>query len=117
MHRQFLKVRDAFPKSADEHAQQVARLLQHRRAELNAAWDELEVGWKANDERMTELGLRPRTAEEGMIKLNVGGSNVTLFWNLLVEAEGFRDSILSALLEGVWDKERILRDADGCILL
>ena len=117
MHRQFLKVRDTFPKSADEHAQQVARLLQHRRAELNAAWEELEVGWKANNERMAEVGLRPRTAEEGMIKLNVGGSNVTVFWNLLVETEGFRDSVPFALLEGVWDKEGIPRDADGRILL
>ncbi|CAM9105339.1 unnamed protein product [Laminaria digitata] len=117
MHRRFLKVRDAFPKSADEHAQQVARLLQHRRAELNAAWRELEEGWSAIYERMAEYDLRPRTDEESMVNLNVGGSNVTLFWHLLAETEGFEDSILGALLEGVWGEGRIPRDADGRIVL
>ena len=117
MHRRFLKVRDAFPKTADEHAQQVARLLQHRRAELNAAWEELEEGWSAINERMAEFKLRPRTDDESMVKLNVGGSNVTLFWHLLAETEGFQDSILGALLEGVWGEGRIPRDTDNRIVL
>ena len=117
MHRRFLKVRDAFPKTADEHAQLVARLLQHRRTELNAAWEQLEEGWSAINERMAEFDLRPRTDEESMVNLNVGGANVTLFWHLLAETEGFEDSILGALLEGVWGEGRIPRDADDRIVL
>ena len=66
---------------------------------------------------MVELGIRPRTSDEGEVKLNVGGSNVTVCWHLLAETEGFEDSILGALLEGVWGKERIPRDVDGRIVL
>eukprot|EP00904_Undaria_pinnatifida_P000593 jgi/Undpi1/10534/HiC_scaffold_29.g12984.m1 len=117
MHRRFLKVRDAFPKTADDHARQVGRLLQHRRAELNKTWEELEHGWARINSRMAEFGLRPRTDEESMVKLNVGGSNVTLFWHLLAETEGFSDSILGSLLEGVWGEGRIPRDSDGRIVL
>ncbi|CAM9105415.1 unnamed protein product, partial [Laminaria digitata] len=117
MHRRFLKLRDAFPKSGDEYAQQAVRLLQRRREEMDAAWEELEEGWKASNERMVKVGVRSRTDKEGMVKLNVGGSNITLFWHLLTETKGFEDSVLGALLEGVWDKERIPRDADGCIVL
>lgn len=117
MRRRFLNDRDAFPKSAEEHAQQVVRLLRHKRAGLDTAWAELEEGWKINNERMAALEVRPRTDEEGMIKLNVGGSIVNARWHLLAETEGFEDSILGALLEGVWGKERIPRDADGRIVL
>ncbi|CAM9580160.1 unnamed protein product, partial [Laminaria digitata] len=117
MKRRFMNDRDAFPKSAEEHAQQVVRLLQHRRAVLDAAWAELEEGWKANNERMATLEVRPRTAEEGMVKLNVGGSIVNVRLNLLAETEGFEDSALGALLEGVWGKKRIPRDADGRMVL
>ncbi|CAM9203794.1 unnamed protein product [Laminaria digitata] len=117
MNRRFLHERDAFPKSVDEYNQQVQRRLQHRRAELDAAWTELEDGWKAHNERMVTLGVRPRTNDENLVQLNVGGSNVTLCWNLLAEAEGFKDSVLGALLEGVWGEGRIPRDADGRIVL
>lgn len=95
----------------------MARFLQHKRVKLNAAWEELKVGCKANTERMSEIGRRPRNPEEGMIKLNVGGSNVTAFRNLLAETEGFEDYVLFALLEGVWDKGRVPRDADGRIVI
>ena len=85
MHRRFPKLRDAFPKSGDEYAQMGVRLLQRRRDEMDAAWEELEEGWKTSNERMVKVGLRPRTDEEGLIKLNVGGSYLTLFWHLLAE--------------------------------
>ncbi|CAM9105191.1 unnamed protein product [Laminaria digitata] len=117
MHRQFLKARDAFAKSADEHAQPLMRLVHHKRAELDSAWEDLAEGWKANNERAAEFGLRPRTADESMVTLNVGGSTVAVWWHLLAEAEGFGDSTLGALLEGVWDKERVPRDADGRMML
>ncbi|CAN0305197.1 unnamed protein product, partial [Laminaria digitata] len=117
MHRRFLNERDAFPKSADEHARQVVRLLQHRRAVMDTAWAELEGGWKANDERMVTLKVRPRTNEESVLKLNVGGSNVNVRWHFLAETEGFEESTLGALLEGVWGEGRIPRDADGRIVL
>ncbi|CAN0490036.1 unnamed protein product, partial [Laminaria digitata] len=107
----------AFPNSADEYTRPVERLLKRRRAEVDAAWENLEEGWEANSERTATLKVRPRTYEENVVKLNVGGSNVTLFWHLLAETEGFEDSILGALLEGVWGKGRIPLDADGRILL
>ena len=117
MHRR-LNARDAFPKSTDEYAQQVAQLLQHRRAELNAAWEELEEGWTANNERMAESGLSPRNSDEGgVVKLNVGGSNVGVCWHLFAEVEGFEDSVLGAFLEGVWGEGRVPRDTDGRIVL
>ncbi|CAM9160071.1 unnamed protein product [Laminaria digitata] len=116
MHRR-LNVSDAFPRSADEHAEQVVQLLRHRRADMDAAWEELEEGWKAIYGRMVEVGLSSRTSNEGTIRLNVGGSNVTVFCHLLAEAEGSEDSILGALFEGVWGKERIPLDADGRIVI
>ncbi|CAN0382721.1 unnamed protein product, partial [Laminaria digitata] len=118
MHRRFLKeVRGAFPQSAVEHAEPVMQLLQLRRAEVDAAWEELEKGWDANSERMVTLKVRPRTHEESVVNLNVGGSNVTVFRHLLAETEGFEESILGALLEGVWGEGRIPLDADGRIVL
>ncbi|CAM9635306.1 unnamed protein product [Laminaria digitata] len=116
MHRR-LDMRDAFPRSADEYARQVVRLLRHRRAEMDTTWEDIKEGWAANNERMVELGLSPRTSDKGAVKLNVGGSNVTVSSHLLAEAEGFKDSILGALLEGIWGKGRIPLDVDGCIVL
>ncbi|CAM9417510.1 unnamed protein product [Laminaria digitata] len=117
MKRRFLKERDAFPNSVDEYNQHVERRLRHRRAELDAAWQGLEEGWKKNNERMVTLEVRPRTDEESVVNLNVGGSNVALSWHLLAETEGFKHSVLGALLEGVWGKGLIPRDADGRIVL
>ncbi|CAM9438483.1 unnamed protein product [Laminaria digitata] len=113
----WLKLRSAFPQSADEYTQPMEPTLQRRRAEMDEAWGKLEEGCAANNERMAEVGLRPRTNEEGVIKLNVGGSNVTVCWHLLAESEGFEDSVLGELLWGVWGKEQIPRDADGRIVL
>ena len=84
---------------------------------MDAAWEELEERWAANNRRMVGLKVRPRTDEEGMLELNVGGSIVRVFWHLLAQTEGFEDSVLGALLHGVWDKGRIPRDADGRIVL
>ncbi|CAM9363092.1 unnamed protein product, partial [Laminaria digitata] len=117
MKRKFVNDRDAFPKSAEELARQVMPLLQHRRADMDAAWATLEEGWKEHNERMVTLEVRPRTNEEDMLKLNVGGSVVNVRWHLLAETEGFKDSVLGALLEGVWGRGRIPRDADGRIVL
>ncbi|CAN0071380.1 unnamed protein product, partial [Laminaria digitata] len=117
MKRTFVNDRDAFPKSAEELARQVMPLLQHRRADMDAAWAALEEGWKEHNGRTVTLEVRPRTNEEGMLKLNVGGSVVNVRWHLLAETEGFKDSVLGVLLEGVWGRERIPRDADGRIVL
>ncbi|CAN0503228.1 unnamed protein product, partial [Scytosiphon promiscuus] len=113
----WLKLRDAFPQSADEYTQPMERVLKRRRADTDEAWDKLKEGCAANKERMARVGLAPRTDDEGVIKLNVGGSNVNVCWRLLAEDEEFDDSILGALLDGVWDKGRIPRDADGRIVL
>ena len=112
-----LMLRGAFPKSVDEYTQPVERLLQLRRAEMDAAWGTLEEEWAAHNERMVSVGLAPRTDEEGMVKLNVGGLNVNVSWRLLAVAEGFEDSVLGALLEGDWAQGRIPRDGDGRIVL
>eukprot|EP00904_Undaria_pinnatifida_P000590 jgi/Undpi1/10531/HiC_scaffold_29.g12981.m1 len=106
-----------FAKSAEEQAEQVMRVLQYRKEATNAAWEELEGGWKTINERMVKSGLRPCNDKEGVLKLNVGGSKVSVLWQLLAENEGFEDSILGALLGGVWDEGRIPLDADGRIVL
>ncbi|CAM9158203.1 unnamed protein product, partial [Laminaria digitata] len=76
-------------------AQQLEQDLQQRREQTDAKWENLEEGWKETSERMVALKIRPRTNHE----------------------DGFDDSILGALLEGVWDKERVPRDGDGHIVL
>ena len=116
MHRR-LKLRHAFPKSADEYTKPVEQLLQLRRADMDEEWGNLEKGWAANNERMVNFGLSARTDNEGVVELNVGGSDVTVSWHLLSEAEGFKDSVLGALLEGVWDSEWVPRNADGRMVL
>ena len=112
-----LNIRDAFARSADEYALEVMRLLRRRRADMDETWGELEEGWHAHNERMVKLGLSSRTSNEGAVKLNVGGSDVTVSWHLLAEAVGFKDSTLGALLEGTWDEGRIPRDVHGRIVL
>ncbi|CAM9416416.1 unnamed protein product [Laminaria digitata] len=99
MRRRFLNERGAFPRSADEYAQQVERFLQLRRAHMDAAWGTLEEGWDAINERLVRFGLAPWTDKEDVVKLNVGGLNVRVFWHLPAEAEGVKDSILGALLD------------------
>lgn len=84
---------------------------------MDASWERLKEGWVAVNERMAKLGLSPRTSDEGAVKLNVGGTNVTVSLHLLAETEGFEDSTLFALLEGVWGKDLIPRDASGRIVL
>ncbi|CAM9724014.1 unnamed protein product [Laminaria digitata] len=116
MHRR-LKLRHAFPKAADEYTKPVERILQLRRADMDEEWAKLEEGWAAINERMAEVGLSPRTDNESVVELNVGGSKVTVSWHLLSRTEGFESSTLGALLEGVWGKERVPRSADGCMVL
>lgn len=84
---------------------------------MDEAWEKLEEGCAANKERMEEVELRPRTAEEGVIMLNVGGTNDTVSWHLLAETEGFKYSTLGALFDMVWGGRMVPRNADGRIVL
>lgn len=113
----WLKLRGAFPQSANEYTQPMEQLLRHRRVEMDDAWEKLKEGCASNYERVAKCGLTARTDDQGVIKLNVGGSNVTVCWHLLAETEGFEDSILGALLKMLWGKDSIPRDADGRIVL
>lgn len=51
MHHRFLKKKEALPKSVGDYNQQVRQLLEHRRAGMDAAWEELEKGWDVNSKR------------------------------------------------------------------
>lgn len=75
--------------------------LQQRRAKMDAAWAELEGGWKELHGRMANVGTRSRTSKEDILRLNIGGSSVNVSFSHLAEVPGFRQSILGSFFEGV----------------
>lgn len=119
MLRQCTNERGAFPKSIEAYTSKIEPKLHQRRAELDKGWEELEKGWKEIEERRVEIGVRPRTNEEGMVAVNIGGWTTRLRVSLLAEAGLFDDgNALGGLLEGIFEESTgIPRDAAGCIVL
>lgn len=117
MHRHFLHARDAFPTTIGSYTRELEAALRQKRTDNDKAWEEVDEGWKELNERMVEIGVRPPTREEGILRLNAGGSCVNIWLSELEQPCGSPSaSIFVSLLQSVWDN-RVPRDAEGRIVL
>lgn len=109
MLRRHFKQRDAFRKTASAHIKQLHAALDLAVAAMDGPWSDLERGWLAHQQYLVEIGIRPTTGNEGVLRLNIGGVPANVHRSILAEAEGFQGSILGALFEEMWDA-RVPRD-------
>lgn len=116
MRRHHVHGREAFPQTVGAYTKEIESTLRQKRAEMDTAWGELEEGWKKLQKRMVDVGVKPATSEERMLKINVGGSSMNIWRSAIEEPAESQGSTLGALLEGVWD-ERVSRDAEGRMVL
>ena len=118
MRRYCANERSAFPKSIDAYTKDIGPALQHRRVELDEGWKKLEEGWKELEQRRADIGVRPRTDDEGMLAVNIGGAIASLSVSLLTDEGLFDDgNALGGLFEGIWESKRVPRDAAGRLVL
>lgn len=91
---------------------------------MDQAWDGIDQGWTDLQQRMTKVGItKPADANEGMARLNVGGSHVNVRRSVLDGEQGSSSSsspssswTLGNLFEAKWDK-RLPVDTDGRYVL
>ncbi len=109
MLRRHFKQRDAFRKTASAHIKQLHAALDLAVAAMDEPWGNLERGWLTHQQHLVEIGIRPTTGNEGVLRLNIGGVPANVHRSILAEAEGFQGSVLGALFEEMWDA-RVPRD-------
>ena len=86
-----------------------------RRKLMRDAWEDIDNGWRALEQRLVGVGI-VNSSEQGMLRLNAGGSHVNVCQSVL-RGEGPPESrTLASLFEKAWDK-RLPRDEDGFIVL
>ncbi|CAN0099674.1 unnamed protein product [Ectocarpus sp. 8 AP-2014] len=109
--------KETFSEILEASARETNDMLSHRRKVMDQAWDDIDEGWQALQEHMTEVGItKPLDSKEGMVMLNVGGS-LLAFRRSVFEGKGKGStSALGNLCEAKWDK-RVPRDSDGRIVL
>ncbi|CAM9271285.1 unnamed protein product [Ectocarpus sp. 12 AP-2014] len=116
MLRRHFKQRDAFRETASAQIKQLNAALDLAISAMDEPWRDLENGWERHQQNLVDVGVRPTTGNEGVLRLNIGGVPANVHRSLIAEAEGFKGSVLGALFEQMWD-ERVPRDADGRIVL
>ena len=111
--------RDVFSRTLTASSQELEAALRQTRREMDRAWERIDEGWKDLQPRMTATGIiEPSDANEGTVRLNVGGSQVNVRRSALTGKQGWAASgwALGVLFEAVWDR-RLPVDADGRLVL
>lgn len=117
MKRSSVNVKEVFREATDAYARDFEAGLKQRRHEMENAWEEIDEGWAALETKMAKFGFRPaESADDSILKLNVGGAPVDLWRSSLTESEYARQSKLGYLFNGVWDK-RLPTTSNGRIVL
>lgn len=116
MLRRHFKQREAFRETASAQIKQLNAALDLAVATMDVPWGVLEKGWLVHQQHLIEIGIRPTTGNEGVLRLNIGGLPANVHRSLIAEAEGFQGSVLGALFDQMWDK-RVPRDANGRIVV
>lgn len=119
MLRRQVNEKGAFSATTHAHTEELVAAVRQRRAEMDEAWEQLDEGWESLEKGMVSTGMvKPTPSDEGMVRLNVGGSHVNVRRSFLEELrDRYPESwSLGHLFEGVWDR-RLPRDADGRIVL
>ena len=103
---------------ASSHETEAA--LQQRKSDMDQAWDDIDQGWKDLQQGMNEVGIaKPSDAHDGMVRLNVGGSQVNVRRSVLDAKQGSSSRFgwtLGDLFGASWD-ERLPVDKDGRLVL
>lgn len=74
-----LNEKEAFSATMTATAEETSAALSQRRKELSQVWDGIDAGWQGLQQRMTDIGItKASPPEEGMMRLNVGGSHLHL---------------------------------------
>eukprot|EP00752_Nemacystus_decipiens_P018455 g16545.t1 len=86
---------------------------------MDQAWEDIDQGWKDLQQGMTEIGItKPSGASDGMVRLNVGGSQVNVRRSVLDGKPGTSSPsgwTLGNLFEARWNV--IPMDMDGRYVL
>lgn len=106
--------RKAFRRMAKTYTKQLIATLELTNTDIDSQWEALELDRQQHQERLLEIGYRPNTRDEGVLRMNIGGSPANVHRSLIAKAG--RESAFGALVSGVWDK-RVPRDSDGRIVL
>lgn len=97
----------------DANMEEIQAAGLQRRKLMQDVWENIDKGWKALQERLIEVGITDSSLD-GVVRLNVGGSHVSVCRSLLSGQGSPEPRTLASLFERVWDK-RLPRDGDGLI--
>lgn len=100
------------------HFKDMEELLEQRQAAVNQEWGTLWQGWKDLKVKMSEVGMSAKSSSNRPVRLNVGGTEMSVPRYIL---EGMEESSAAWNLgdlfgSGVWDK-RLPRDSDDQVFL
>ena len=120
MFRRSSNEKAAFTETADAYNKQLKAALGNRRAEMDYAWDALDVKWKKLEKMMAFIGItKPVSLDGGVVHMNVGGEHLNVRRTVLksIHAKNTKQHwTLANLFDGVWDS-RVPRDKGGRIVL
>ncbi|CAB1119519.1 unnamed protein product [Ectocarpus sp. CCAP 1310/34] len=109
---------DTFSATVTAYSKEMEAALGQRRKGMSQAWEDVERGWHELNQCRIDAGItKPFGSQEGMLRLNVGGSHLR-FRRCVLDGkkEPSATWALGNLFESVWD-DRLPRDSDGRIVL
>ena len=106
----------AFSIAFDANVDEIQAAGRQRRKVMHEAWEDIDKGWQALQQRLIEVGIAKNSNEEGVLRLNVGGSHVNLCLSILSKQGSSETRTLALLFNREWDK-RLPRDGDGFMVL
>lgn len=112
-----LNEKRTFSEAFDASLSGTESAARQRRKEMDIVWEEIDRRGQQLEECMVAVGItKPSTSDDNMLRLNVGGSHVTVRRSVLADKGCSESWTLGDLFDSIWD-ERIPRDSDGCIVL
>lgn len=115
MSRRTTNENKTFSIAFDANTDEIQAAGRQRRKLMHEAWKDIDNGWQDLEQRLIGVGIT-KSSEEGLVRLNVGGSHVSVCQSVLSRQEYPETNTLASLFERVWDK-RLPRDADGFVVL
>ncbi|CAM9178074.1 unnamed protein product, partial [Hapterophycus canaliculatus] len=112
-----LNEKRTFSEAFDASVSGTEAAARQRRKDMDKVWEEIDKREQELEECMRAVGItRPSSSDESVLRLNVGGSHVTVR-RAIFEGKGCSESwTVGDLFDSVWDN-RIPRDSDGCIVV
>lgn len=118
--RRYQNEEEQFSREVGRDLEETWAVLSGKRKKNTQEWNNLDQGWRDLDQRVRKLRIaQPFAVNEGMVRLNVGGSHVNFCRSSLEGMKPTRSTswTFADLFAGEWDKNRIPRGRDGRVLL